>query len=149
MVSASTGYLSTVAGNYTKGPGYSGDTAAATNAQVNGSIGVAVDNYGNIYIGDTGNNVVRVVGAPGYHVVIPPHGIIDTVVGNGFQGDYGDGGLATGAELGEPWGVAVDATGNIYVVDGGYARVRKTTASTGVIVTVAGNGTWGIPVTAN
>jgi hypothetical protein len=70
-------------------------------------------------------------------------GIITTVAGTGTQGYSGDGGPATSAELNSPFGIAVDAAGNIYFADYFNNRVRKVTASTGDISTVAGNGTQG------
>ncbi len=133
MISASTGDISTVAGDGT--PGYSGDGGAATSAELQYPIGVTVDSSGNIYIADTFNYLVRKVTAS--------TGIITTVAGNGTSGYSGDGGAATSAELGYPISVAVDGSGNIYISDYTNQRVRKVTASTGIITTVAGNGTAG------
>ncbi len=127
---SSTGTISTVAGNGNSG--YSGDGSPATSAQINLAQGVAVDGYGNLYIGDTGNNVVRQVNASG---------IINTVAGNGFAGYSGDGGPAAQAQLGNPSAVAVDAVGNLYVADGS-TRIRKVYPN-GLITTIAGNGTTG------
>ncbi len=70
-------------------------------------------------------------------------GIITTVAGNGTQGYSGDGGSATSASLNGPAGVSVDAEGNIFIADTGNNRIRKVYASTGIITTVAGNGTQG------
>ena len=131
-VAASTGILTTVAGNGTAG--FSGDGGAATSAQINQATGIAVDGSGNLYVADSLNNRVRMVTAS--------TGIITTVAGNGTAGFAGDGGAATGAELNQPAAVAVDAAGNIFVVDG-QTRVREVTASTGVIETIAGDGTAG------
>ena len=127
-VAASTGDISTVAGNGTAG--YSGDGGAATSAELSNPIGVVVDAAGNIYIADEVNNRIREVTAS--------TGIITTVAGDGTRGYSGDGGAATSAELYYPFGVSVDAAGNIYIADYGNARVRKVTASTGIITTVAG-----------
>jgi N-acetylneuraminic acid mutarotase len=132
-VTASTGIITTVAGNGTWG--YSGDGGTATSAELFSPFGVAVDASGNLYIADSGNNRIRKVTAS--------TGIITTVAGNGTGGYTGDSGVATGAELNSPYGVAVDASGNIYIVDSGNNRIRKVTASTGVITTMAGNGTAG------
>jgi trimeric autotransporter adhesin len=124
------GVISTVAGNGTSG--YSGDEGPATAAQLS-STGVAIDSAGNLYIADKGNNRIRKV---------TPAGIISTVAGNGNQGYSGDGGPATAAQLNFPAGVAVDASGNLYLADVYNYRIRKITTE-GIISTVAGNGTSG------
>jgi sugar lactone lactonase YvrE len=127
------GTITTVAGNGT--PGYSGDGGAATSAELYGPTGVAVDSSGNIYIADYENNRIRKVSAS--------TGVISTIAGNGTAGYSGDGGAATSAKLYGPTGVAVDSSGNIYIADDENSRIRMVTASTGVISTVAGNGTGG------
>jgi sugar lactone lactonase YvrE len=110
-----------------------GDGGPATGAHLNTPYGVAVDAAGNIYISDTGNNVVRKVTAS--------TGIIATVAGNPNAFGYkGDGGLATAAELYGPYDVAVDKDDNIYVVESQNAIIRKIAAGTGIITTVAGRG---------
>ncbi len=121
----------TIAGNGT--PNYSGDGGAASAAQVNGLSGVAVDASGNVYFAD--DQRIRKVAAD--------TGIITTVAGNGNVGFSGDGGAATAAELYNPRGVAVDAAGNVYIVDKGNQRIREVLASTGIITTIAGNGNVG------
>ncbi len=126
------GIISTIAGNGT--PGFSGDGGAATAAQLNYPWGLGVDSAGNVYIADSGNNRIRRVTAAG---------IISTIAGNGTLGFSGDGGSATAAQLNFPWGVGVDSAGNVYIADTYNHRVRKITAATGVISTVAGNGTQG------
>src|SRR5438477_196419 len=68
--------------------------------------------------------------------------VISTVAGNGTEGFSGDGGPATSAKL-DPDGIAVDSAGNLYIVDTNNDRIRKVTALTGAISTVAGNGTRG------
>jgi sugar lactone lactonase YvrE len=125
------GTITTVAGNGTAG--YSGDGGAATNAQLNGPKGLTLDVAGNLYIGDTSNNVVRKV---------TPGGTITTTAGNGQQGYSGDGGSATGAQLYGPRGMAVDGSGNLFIADGNNNVIRKVTPK-GAITTVAGNGTAG------
>ncbi len=125
------GVISTVAGNGTAG--YSGDGGPAVSAELSSPSGVAVDTSGNIYIADDKNNCIRKVDASG---------VISTVAGNGTGGYSGDGGPASSAELSSPFGVAVDASGNIYIADDKNNRIRKVDAS-GVISTVAGNGTGG------
>lgn len=132
-VTASTGVITTVAGN--GAADYSGDGNVATGAALNGPSGVAVDTNGNLYIADTQNNRIR--------KVTVSTGVITTVAGNGTAGYSGDDTLAAGAELNGPGGVAVDASGNLYIADFQNNRIRKVTASTGVITTVAGNGTAG------
>jgi len=131
VVTPSNGQINTYAGNRT--PGYAGDGGAATGAELNTPTGLAVDTAGNLYIADTLNSVIRKV---------TPAGTISTVAGNGVQGYAGDGGVATGAELYYPKAVAVDASGNLYIADTQNNRVRKVNSS-GIISTVAGNGTFG------
>ncbi|GGA80311.1 hypothetical protein GCM10011507_34450 [Edaphobacter acidisoli] len=128
-VTAGTGIITTVVGNGT--PGYSGDGGPATSAQLSPS-GIAVDAVGNLYITDAGAEVIRKVTAA--------TGIITTIAGNGSYGYSGDGGLATAAKLGDPQGIALDASGNIYFADSNNNVVREINASTGIITTIAGNG---------
>ena len=123
------GVITTVAGTGTLG--YSGDGGQATSAQLNGPVGVAVDGQGNLYIADRGNNRIRKVSG----------GIITTVAGNGTMGYSGDGGQATSAQVNQPYGIALDAQGNLYIADYQNYRVRK--VSGGIISTVAGTGTAG------
>ena len=125
--------ITTVAGNGTGG--YTGDNGLATSAELNGSAGVALDAAGNMYIAEYLNNTIRKVAAG--------TGIITTVAGTGTQGNTGDGFAATSAKLFHSCGVAVDTAGNIYIADGGNNKIRKVTKSTGIITTVAGNGTAG------
>jgi sugar lactone lactonase YvrE len=122
----------TIAGNGTQG--YSGDGGNATSAEFYGPCGVAFDSGGNLFIADTYNNRIR---------EISTSGIITTIAGNGTGGYSGDGGAATSAELHAPEGVAIDSYGNIFIADRGNSRIRKVIASTGIITTVAGNGTSG------
>lgn len=70
-------------------------------------------------------------------------GVITTIAGNGTTGVAGDGGPATAAQLVYPAGAAVDAAGNVYIADTNNHRIRKVTAATGVITTVAGTGVAG------
>jgi hypothetical protein len=108
------GIINTVAGG---GGGYHPeDGGAATNADLYGPSGVAVDTAGNLFIADSETNVIREMGT---------NGIINTVAGNGFPGYSGDGGAATNAELFYPYGVAVDATGNLFIADSYNQRIRK------------------------
>ena len=125
------GIITTVAGNGTNG--YSGDGGAATNAELFWPSGVAVDATGNLFIADTYNQRIRKVGT---------NGIITTVAGNGTNGYSGDGSVATNAELYYPVGVAVYATGNLFIADFWNNRIREV-GTNGIITTVAGNGTFG------
>ena len=135
-VTASTGTISTVAGNgYGAGlgyGGYSGDGGPATAAELSGPVSIAVNAAGDLYISDSFNNVIRKVTAS--------TGIIATVAGTGASGYRGDGGPATSAALYWPEGVAIDSSGNIYFADAYNNVIRKVTAATGIISTVAGNG---------
>jgi sugar lactone lactonase YvrE len=133
QLNPSTDALTLVAGNNT--PGYSGDGGAATNAQIATICGIALDAAGDVYIADCGSEVIRRVDAS--------TGIITTVAGNGSGGYAGDGGPATSATLNAPHGLAIDGAGNIYIADTQNSVIRRVSASTGVITTVAGNGTAG------
>jgi uncharacterized protein (TIGR03437 family) len=133
-VTVSTGIITTVAGNGTYD--YTGDKGLATAATLAYPEGVAVDASGNIYIADTENEVIRKVTAS--------TGIITTYAGNGVESDGGDGGPATAANFDYPWDVAVDAAGNLYIADYYNWEIRKVTASTGIIDTVAGDENWGL-----
>lgn len=127
------GTISTVAGNGS--PGYSGDGGAAITASLGSPNGVAVSAVGDLYIADSTFAVIRKVTAS--------TGIISTVAGNGTTGYSGDGGTATSAQLNGPQGVALDAAGNVYISDFHNNAIRKITVSSGIMSTVAGNGTQG------
>ena len=129
--SAQSPFIYTVAGN--ESWGYAGDGSLATVASLNFLLGVVVDGTGNIYIADSGNNVVRKVAAG--------TGIITTVAGTGTAGYSGDNGPATKAQLWEPFGLAVDAAGDLYISDYANNVVRKVAAGTGTITTYAGSTT--------
>ena len=121
-----TGTLTLIAG--TSRPGYSGDGGAATSAQLNGPQGLAVDSLGNIYVADSLNHSVRMVS---------PSGVINTLVGTGTPGYTGDGGLANGAQLDLPGGLAFDQYGNLYIADTANNVIRIVTPA-GNILTFAG-----------
>jgi sugar lactone lactonase YvrE len=120
---------------------FSGDNGPATNARLNGPIGLAMDAHGNLFVEDAYNQRVRKVS---------PDGVITTVAGNGVDRSSGDGGPATAAGLAVAWGLAVDAAGNLFIAETGGAydgphsvisnRVRRVDAATGIITTVAGTG---------
>ncbi len=180
------GAISTVVGDGTGG--YSGDGGAATAAQLFLPYGVAADSAGNLYVADRGNHRIRKVdasgaistvagtsnigdgeAAPAAQLALPQEvtadsagnlyvadtwnnrirkvdastGIISTVAGDGTYGYSGDGGAASSAQLALPRDVAADSAGNLYVADTRNNRIRKVDASTGVISTVAGSGTYG------
>ena len=121
------GVITTVAGNGTRG--YGGDGGAATAAQLNLPLGVALDGAGNLYIADAFNNRIRKVNAAG---------VISTVAGDGTYGHGGDGGAAVAAQLDFPRGVALDSAGNLYIADTNNHRIRKVDAAAR-ISTVAGD----------
>ena len=108
------GVISTFAGNGL--PAYSGDGGQATAAQLYYPNGVAIDGNGNVYIADQDNNRIRKVNASG---------IITTFAGNGTFGYSGDGGQATAAEFWNPFGVAADGCGNLYIADHGNFVIRS------------------------
>jgi sugar lactone lactonase YvrE len=126
-VDAFTGIITTVAGVGTV-EGYEGDGGAATKANLSFPKTIVFDATGNLYISDTGNNVVRVVNTSG---------IITTFAGTGTPGYNGDGVQATAAELNNPWGLAVGADGSLYIADMTNNSIRRVSPS-GVIETVAG-----------
>ncbi len=125
------GVISTIAGNGTSG--YSGDGGPATQAQLNGPAGLALDTFGNLYITDYDNSVVRKVTSGG---------TITTVAGTGSAGYNGDNISAITAKLNNPFGIVVDSTGNLYIADRYNNRIRKVDTS-GNISTYAGTGVAG------
>lgn len=148
-VDARTGVITTIVG--TGQSGFSGDNGPATAATLNEPRGIALDAAGNLYIADLFNLRVRFVnlGAvpvtlySGPNALTVQPGRIITVVGTGVAGGSGDGGPGVKATINYPRGVAVDALGNLYVVEGGTglhlaSRVRKVDPTSGIITTVAG-----------
>ncbi|MBS1858994.1 MAG: hypothetical protein JST11_26715 [Acidobacteria bacterium] len=122
------GTITTYAGN--GDVSYEGDGVQATTTGVDRPYGLAIDRTGNLYISETSQSRVRRV---------DPTGIITTVAGqtkktNGYTGD---GGPATAATLSGPLGLAVDASGNLYIADNSNGRIRKVDAA-GIITTYAG-----------
>jgi sugar lactone lactonase YvrE len=113
--------------------GFSGDGGPAAKAELDQPFDVCFDRAGNLYLSDTFNHRVRKVDAK--------TGIITTVAGNGKKGFSGDGGRATEASLNEPYGIEVDADGNLFIVDRLNFCVRKVDAKSSLISTVAGTGT--------
>lgn len=127
---ASTGIITTVAGNGLAG--FIGDGGPAASGALNTPGGVAVDNAGNLYIADTANHRIRRVS----------NGTIMTVAGNGTPGYSGDGGIGTAASLQFPTDVKVDPRGFLWIADYFNGRVRRLRLDTGVITTVAGSNTY-------
>ncbi|MBV8761308.1 MAG: DUF4215 domain-containing protein [Deltaproteobacteria bacterium] len=109
-------------------PGATGDGGPATAADLNSPQDVAIDIDGNVLIADMNNNKIREVNVTS--------GTIATRAGDGTPNFGGDGGLATAAQLHEPWSISV-AGGSIYIADLGNGRIRKITGTT--ITTAAGN----------
>ena len=134
-VDKSTGVITTVLG--TGVGGISADGTLATAAQITSPDGLALDSAGNLYFSDPYSNVVR--------EVVKASGKVITVAGdaNFPLGFSGDGGSALKAQLYAPYGLAFDAADNLYIADLGNNRVREVLKGTGVITTVAGNGTGG------
>jgi uncharacterized protein (TIGR03437 family) len=126
VITASSGAITTVAGN--NAPGLAGDGGPAKQAELNAPATLALDSAANLYIADTGNRRIRLVTAA--------TGIISTIAGTSQNGD---GGLAAGAVLNSPMAVAVDAAGDLFIAES--SLIRKVSAATGVISTFAGGGT--------
>jgi sugar lactone lactonase YvrE len=125
------GDIYTIAGS--RFAGFSGDGGPGTSAKLKAPDGVAADPAGNMLIADTQNARVRVVAASTGNFYGQPMtaGDIYTIAGTGTFGFAGDGGPATSAELSNPAGTAVDATGNVVIADAANNRVRVVAASTG------------------
>lgn len=132
-VLAAGGSISTVAGSGSLD--FSGDGGAAVQAELSYPNAVAVDGSGNVFLTDARNDRVR--------EVLVATGVITTVAGDGAGGFGGDGGAATQAKLNVPSGVAIDGSGNLFIVDQYNQRIREVLAATGVITTMAGSGTAG------
>jgi sugar lactone lactonase YvrE len=126
------GIISTIAGDGTSG--YNGDGIPATAAKLFYPYVGGIDNAGNLYFSDYNNHRVR---------KIDPSGIITTIAGDGTNGDSGDGGAATSAQLKGPGYLALLSSGDIYIPDNTAHRIRKVSGATGVITTIAGDGTMG------
>lgn len=136
-IAASTGDIHTVVGgtdNSRFGCGFKDGALSA--GQINGVWALAIDSNNNLYLADSGNERVREVNLGA--------STITTIAGNGTYGFTGDGGAATSAELTNAlYGLSVDSAGNVYISDSSNYRVRKVTAATGIINTIAGNGAGG------
>ena len=133
-VNLTNGIITHFAGQGFSGFGYSGDGGPATLAKFRQPGYLALDKTGNLYISDIFNQRIR--------KVTIADGIITTFAGNGFLGSTGDGGPVSSARL-EPFNLAVDDAGNLFLVNGdinGF-RVRRVDRATGIITRVAGGGT--------
>jgi sugar lactone lactonase YvrE len=130
-ISAADGKITTIAGN--GNINYSGDGGQAINAGLT-VIGLALDAAGNVYFTDVAANRIR--------KITTATGIITTIAGTGVRRSAGDDGQATSATFNVPYSIHVDATGDIYILDGNnYSYVaRKIDARTGIITKVAGTG---------
>lgn len=128
-VNVSSNIISTIAGTGTAGS--SGDGSAATAATLNAPIGIAFDASGNLFITEALGNVVRKINSSG---------VISTIAGTGTASTTGDGSAATAATLNTPVGIAIDASGNIFIAEANGNVIRKINGS-GIISTVAGTGT--------
>jgi streptogramin lyase len=127
---AAAGVIDTVAGTGTAG--YSGDGGPAADARLNQPFHCALDGDGHLYVADALNHCVRRIALR--------TGVITTVAGCGKKGYTGDGGPATKATFNEPYAVAVDGRGDLYIVDRLNAAVRRVKGDSGVITTIAGTG---------
>src|SRR5207249_2214364 len=110
-----------------------GDGGPAIAAELQYPVGLAFDSQGRLYIGDTLNERIRRIALDG---------TIATVAGTGTLGFGGDGGAATSADLANPFGLAVDSSGRIYIADTFHQRIRRVELD-GTITTVAGTGILG------
>ena len=128
------GTITTIAG-IGNSCGYSGDSGKGTAAQLNSPGGVATDTFGNLYIADTSNCRVR--------KLVLSTNIITTYAGNGTCGYSGDSGSAAAAEVYEPYSVATDSSGNLFIADTFNYVIREVTKGNGIIKTIAGNHTYG------
>ena len=126
------GILTTYAGTGTGG--YNGDSIPATTADLSLPAGLSFDGAGNLYIADNGNERIRKVNTLG---------TITTVAGDGTSGYNGDNILATSASLDYPRDVASDSSGNLYISELFGDRIRRVDVVSGLITTVAGDGTSG------
>lgn len=120
---ASDGTTTTLAG---KGGSFGSTDGTGTAARFRGPLGIAADSTGNVYVADTGNSTVR---------KITPAGVVTTLAGSAGQGGSTDG-TGTAARFMSPYGITVDSSGTLYVVESS-AVVRKITAA-GVVTTLAG-----------
>lgn len=129
-VDLESGTLKTVAGSGVKG--YSGDGGKATEANLNEPYEVRFDKDGNMFFVEMINNIIRRVDAK--------TGIIQTIAGTGEKGYSGDGGPAIKAQFNRPHSIALDHQGGLYVADIGNHRIRRVDLKTGIVDSIAGDG---------
>ena len=126
------GYIHNVAGKVSGGS--TSDSILATSAQLSNPTGIVFDNFGNLYISNTGNNNVKIVNTSGY---------ISTLVGTGTAGNHN--GRSDTASLHSPWGLAINpSTGSLYIADENNSAIRMVTnaaQSTSLSLTVKENST--------
>jgi sugar lactone lactonase YvrE len=127
------GNIATIAGTGTQG--FSSISGPANAAQLDSPQGLALDTANNLYIADTHNHAIRKLSLT--------TGILTTIAGTGTPGFSGDNGPATSAQLDLPTALALDAQSNLYLADTRNHRIRRVDATTGLITTIAGNGTQG------
>jgi sugar lactone lactonase YvrE len=132
-IAAGTGIITRIAG--TGASGYSGDGGPAASAELGYPASLALDSQGNLFIADNGNQTIRRVNLAS--------GTITTYAGSGSSSPAGDGGPATAAGLGYIGGIAIDASGNVFISEVSPPVIREVNGSTGIIGTVAGTGTTG------
>lgn len=130
VVTVADGNINTIAGIGKSG--YNGDNTPLSTAFYYPA-GLAVDSSGTLYIADTWNHLVRKITQP-----LSTTAAIITIAGNGTPGFSGDGSPASGAQLNLPFGVAIDAQGNILIADSANNRIRGISTQ-GIITTVAGS----------
>ena len=123
------GVISTIAGTVST-TGYKGDGGAATNATFTFPSGIAVDKQGNIFVADMNNHAIRKINTSG---------IISTYAGDGGSGYTVDGVAPNKSHVYFPTDVFIDASGNMYICEFLYPRIRKVNTS-GIITTLTGNG---------
>ena len=124
------GIITTIAGNGTAG--FSGDYGPATSAGLYYPAQIALDAKGNIYFAEYDNRIRKITASTGN---------ISTIAGTGTMGFSGDGGLAISAKFSNPYGLAIDVSGNMFIGDQGNNRIRAISPTSGNITTIAGNGT--------
>jgi sugar lactone lactonase YvrE len=125
------GHITTIAGTTIQG--FSGDNGPATAATLDSPQGLALDSTGNLYLADTHNHRIRRIDATTQ--------IITTIAGTGASGYSGDTTAAIAATLALPHGLTIDLNGNLYLADTANHRIRRIDAATGIITTIAGDGT--------